>query len=334
MAYPNLGPKTKKPPAQPAATLEIGQPKRPPPAISPKAPALVGQSSPPPQNAGNVDPVTGARTPVNGAPPPPPPPTTPPVTVERPDLNTGGSLTGAVADRGNAAAGREVTDVSTDALDQQLRALIAKRIGAAGNVDTSADEGVINDLMQRQLGEQLVGQRASMGRGGFSGIAAMEGDLQRQAALEAQREILGLRRVEDQRAFDNALTAAGTDLDFRRFGSEDEIARAKLKALQEYLGLTAEGADVGGDIGADFAQGALDLGNDAIFGGGVETETQALPSSGGADAGSMANGSDPANAIPVSSPPPGAARNAAASEQAGADVYYDPSARKWYVVGG
>ena len=155
-------------------------------------------------------------------------------------------------------------DTSDEAFDNALRELNISRIQDASNVDTTEAEDLIRELMQRQLGAQQVGQRASMGRAGFGSsgaLAAMEGDAQQQAALGAQREILGLRRTEDQRAFDNAQDAAGTDIDYRRFGSDDEIRRAQLKALQDYLGLP------GADAPAPAGPNAGDVGNSLWFGG-------------------------------------------------------------------
>jgi len=342
MAIPNLNPTKKKPTEADQVKLSIGQPK---PAATPavqKPPSLTGQSAPPPPNTATVDPVTGARSAPNAGPQPVAgqPAGAPAQGPQTPQTPTGGPLTGTVADRGNAAADRNVTNTSTSALDQQLRALIANRIGAAGNVDTSGEEALIQDMMQRQLGEQLVNQRASMGRAGFSGIGAMEGDIQRQAALDAQREILGLRRTEDQRAFDNAMRAAGTDLDFRQFGSNDEIRRAQLQALQDYLGLDSGGEatqsaldQLWGDGGARGAGMLADAANATIGGGGFG-DSPDKATSGGSTASSTKSGADPANAIPASSPPPGATRNGPASDQMGADVYYDPATRKWYVVGG
>ena len=174
------------------------------------------------------------------------------------DTSNGGPMPGddGVMDLGNIAGNRGTSgyfdaggtkkkDTSDEALDNALRALNLSRIQGASNVDTTEAEDLIRELMQRQLGAQQVGQRASMGRAGFGSsgaLAAMEGDAQQQAALGAQREILDLRRTEDQRAFDNAQDAAGTDIDYRRFGLDDEIRRAQLKALQDYLGLDAGNA--------------------------------------------------------------------------------------------
>jgi len=261
-------------PVTKAATLAIQDPSK----QAPTAPALVGQPAPPPSSTPSIDPVTGAKTPPLGA-PPPVTPAVPPVPPPTEGLTPSGSGTTpqATAAAERAAKVREGStapvsvdlpdankNTSNDALDNALRALNLSRIEGASNVDTTEAESLIRDLMQRQLGAQQVGQRASMGRAGFASsgaLAGMESDAQQQAAQNAQREILGLRRSEDQRAFDNAQDAAGTDLDYRRFGSDDEIRRAQLKALQDYLGLP--GAD---EPGAD-GPSAAEVGNSLWFGG-------------------------------------------------------------------
>jgi hypothetical protein len=233
-------------------------------------PTLVNQATPPPSSThtGSVDPVTGATSTPHGAPPPAPPGSggggaggagggvTAPAPVSTP---TGGPIGPAPKVTPGTPTGMpdEVIikegvfdpregDTSNDALDNALRELNISRIKGASNVDTTEAESLIRDLMQRQLGAQQVGQRASMGRAGFASsgaLAGMESDAQQQAAQNAQREILGLRRSEDQRAFDNAQDAAGTDLDYRRWGTDDEVRRAQLKALQDFLNVdNGEGA--------------------------------------------------------------------------------------------
>jgi hypothetical protein len=232
-------------------------------------------------------------------------------------------------------------DISDEALFKALRELNLSRIKGASDVDTTEAESLIRDLMQRQLGAQQVGQRASMGRAGFASsgaLAGMESDAQQQAAQNAQREILGLRRSEDQRAFDNAQDAAGTDLDYLKYGSDDEIRRAQLKALQDYLGLPGAdepgggGFDLDGGMGPRVAEGILTGANRGLLNDGVETETPSLANAGGSTTGRI---TDP---IPADEPPEGGVSRGF-SESKGGEIFYvpdnpnNPSAGgKFYVV--
>ena len=110
--------------------------------------------------------------------------------------------------------------------------MLYNEINQAGNVDTKAEEDLINEQMNDRIGAALVDQRASMGRSGFGSsgaMAAMEGDTQRTARQQGLEDVLGLRRTEDQRATDNATKAIGSEMSMRK-QAEAEAKQAALLA--------------------------------------------------------------------------------------------------------
>lgn len=233
----------------------------------------------------------------------------------------------------------EPRDTSNDAVDAAVRELVLNQLQGAGKADTAEQEALIQQMLGDNIGAGLVDSRARAGRAGMGfsgGQMALEGDIRRKASQTALDEILGLRRGENQRSIDNAFQAVDAETAYRRQANQAAIQRMALEALQAELGLDDE----------DFSGGGLgDLGGigDALSGlrgavinsptvSGVETETPDLPSSGGAVSQSDGSGRDPANATPVSSPPPNARRSASASESTGQEIYYDSGARRWYVV--
>lgn len=129
---------------------------------------------------------------------------------------------------------------SNDQFDENVRKLLDQIVSGKGmNVDTSQEEALIKELMQDRLGQQLVNQRASMGRAGFGAsgaLAAMEGDIQRQAGQQATQETLGLRRQAEQEAIDNAMRAVGVDISQRQEGRQSEFDQQFLDALNSALG--------------------------------------------------------------------------------------------------
>lgn len=104
--------------------------------------------------------------------------------------------------------------------DPEIDALLrenTKRLLSEREGDTTDEEGLINQRIKDQLGQSLVGQRASMGRAGFGSsgaLSAMEGDTTRLANQDALEQILAMREREQEQAFRR--TQAGADTAMRR----------------------------------------------------------------------------------------------------------------------
>lgn len=128
----------------------------------------------------------------------------------------------------------------SNALDQQIQSLINDLVSGKGmNVDTSEEEALIRQLMQDQIGQGLVEKRARMGRAGFGAsgaLAAMEGDVRRQAGQQATQETLALRRQAEQEAIQNALNAIGVDVTKRKEGRQEVFDQELLNVLKSSLG--------------------------------------------------------------------------------------------------
>jgi hypothetical protein len=167
-------------------------------------------------------------------------------------------------------------NVSNDTLDQQIRGLIENLISGKG-ASTESEEALIRQLMEDRIGAGLVEQRARMGRAGFGAsgaLAAMEGDVRRQAAQGATQETLAVRRQAEQDAINRALEAIGVDVEKRKQAGEELYQQEYLNALKSALGQTP--GDVGGDIfGGEFLPG---LESKLAEGGwGDETQTASAP---------------------------------------------------------
>ncbi len=138
-----------------------------------------------------------------------------------------------------------------DDIDAMIRKFVEGQLANAGNVDTSAQEALIRDQMEGELGASLVDQRARMGRAGFGAggvTAALESDARTNASREALDQILGFRTSEEQRSIDNARKAVTTEQDMRGAASDDALRRMILETLQAEAGLEDVPADTGGSI--------------------------------------------------------------------------------------
>jgi hypothetical protein len=129
---------------------------------------------------------------------------------------------------------------SDEQFDQQIRQMLADLVSGKGmNVDTAEEEALIKQFMQDQIGQGLVEQRARMGRAGFGAsgaLAAMEGDVQRQAAQRATQETLATRRQAEQDAIERALNAVDIDVTKRKEGREAAFDEEFLNALKSAMG--------------------------------------------------------------------------------------------------
>lgn len=118
--------------------------------------------------------------------------------------------------------------------------------------DTTAEEALIRQLMQDQLGQQLVDQRASMGRAGFGAsgaLAGIEADAQRKAAQAALGETFGVQQGARNEQLDRLRTGAGLDLGYQDQAAQDFANQQFLTLLQSILG----GGDTSGSTSAEDA---------------------------------------------------------------------------------
>lgn len=185
---------------------------------------------------------------------------------------------------------------SNEEFNAQIRAMLEKLVGGEGmKVNTAEEEALIKELMQDRLGQGLVEQRARMGRAGFGAsgaLAAMEGDVRRQAGQQATQETLALRRQAEQDAIANAMKAVGVDIDVRKQAGQEFFDQQFLDALKSALGMETTAPDSGG-------VGGLTPGAGLTTGWGDEKTV--ARSGAGRDAGINAG-----NPILVDSPPAGA----------------------------
>lgn len=149
---------------------------------------------------------------------------------------------------------------SNEQFDENVRKLMDQLLSGQGmDVNTAEEEALIKQLMEDRLGQGLVEQRARMGRAGFGAsgaLAAMEGDIRRQAGQQATQETLGLRRQAEQEAIDNALRAIGVDVSKRQEGRQSEFDQQFLDALKSAMG--QETAPQGGTNPLDEAGKLID----------------------------------------------------------------------------
>lgn len=219
------------PPSTTKPAEELGAVKT-PGVVSSAQGALAERSSLSDQNNNGI-PDMLERGGANKPPPPPPPPSEPP---PPPEAST------------------------NEQFDENVRKLMDQLLSGQGmDVNTAEEEALIRQLMEDRLGQGLVEQRARMGRAGFGSsgaLAAMEGDVRRQAAQQATQETLGLRRQAEQEAIDNALRAIGVDVSKRQEGRQSEFDQQFLDALKSAMG--QETAPQGGTNPLDEAGKLID----------------------------------------------------------------------------
>lgn len=301
------------------ATPAPSPPRAPPP---PQPPAATQA----PVAAGVLTPEGMQEAPSQAAPPVGPSPTAP-------VLPPGGLGAGALPPGGVGASpaptadeDRSFVDVSPQAPpaefnDTAQQLLLQQLQQALAGPDLTAQNDLIMQQMEDAIGQQLVDQRASMGRAGFGGgtLAALEGDIQREARQGALQTRFDLERSEKQRAIENALSAIGSDIDLRKQAEDEFFTSSYLDALRSYLGMDPVGNVGGADLGANFGEAAFGEGSpfarvrDVVTG---QQEQQQLPSSGDGEPGMSSR-----NPIAVAEPPAGA-RQVNGSLYLGSDGLY------------
>jgi hypothetical protein len=150
----------------------------------------------------------------------------------------------------------EPATTTTDDVDQMIRDFLSGQLRNAGQANTAEEEALIQQQIERSMGQGLVNQRARAGRAGMGmsgALMAQEGDIRRAASMDALDQILGLRRSEEQRGIENAMGAISAETGMRSAAANDALRRMALEALQAEMGLDAEvGA---GDAGVGFVGG-------------------------------------------------------------------------------
>lgn len=144
-----------------------------------------------------------------------------------------------------------------------------------GGVDTSAEEALIAQLTDQRLGQAGVDMAAGFGGAGFGGgaMAAAQGDLQRQAAMDEAQQILGVRSDARDSQLDRLKTALGFGLSERGMDLQEEAFSKNSDVLDQLLGyLTDENGAVpeGGEIVTKGYKPGL-LGNIGTFGQAIYT---------------------------------------------------------------
>lgn len=200
---------------------------------------------------------------------------------------------------------------TNEELDKQIRSLMEDLVAGRGmDVSTAEEEALIRELMQDRLGQGLVEQRARMGRAGFGAsgaLAAMEGDIRRQAGQQATQETLTLRRQAEEDAIRNALEAVDVDIRSREEGRRAIFDQEFLNALKSSLGMdTGEG------------EGGEDNGGSAPLTSGWGEQPD-LPTASGPKNRPENSSGGRLNPIPASAPPQGA--RLAGKNQRGESVY-------------
>jgi hypothetical protein len=296
-------------PPKPAAPPPPSPPREAAPGSTYGAPRPPGALQPPGPNQRPTTPGAGAP-PVGTYEAPEKPDMTPPP-AEVPETVTMTMDQDVAGTMGNAPPGglfEAVTEgppsppPSEDELDAQIRQLMGDLISGKGmGVDTSEEEALIKQLMQDQIGQSLVDQRARMGRAGFGAsgaLAAMEGDIQRQAAQRATQETLATRRQAEQDAIERALSAIGVDVEKRREGRQASFDEEFLNALKSSM--EQEDTAAGGGPLDDFSKNVEEEG---LVGAVPEAVVQGFSSVVKAIYGPDANPNDytilPGSPIPV-----------------------------------
>lgn len=105
--------------------------------------------------------------------------------------------------------------------------------------DTTDEEAFVNQRILDQMGGDLVDSRARMGRAGMAsggGMAALEGDIMRQANLDAQGAIYDIREREQGQAFDELMGVQEIDIAQQEAASRAARDELALSIAQQLLG--------------------------------------------------------------------------------------------------
>jgi hypothetical protein len=169
----------------------------------------------------------------------------------------------------------EPAPTTTDDVDQMIRDFITGQLRGAGQANTAEEEALIQQQIERSMGQGLVNQRARAGRAGMGmsgALMAQEGDIRRAASMDALDQILGLRRSEEQRGIENAMGAISAETGMRSAAANDALRRMALEALQAEMGLDA-GPSTTEDRQRQWEQDAIARGADTN-GDGVLSESE------------------------------------------------------------
>lgn len=214
-------------------------PRQPAPGSGTRAPGPVGPGGMPINSSTGTLPgaAPGGQVgaPVQGSPPPPAP------------WGEGGVLNPGTSGPPKAAA---PAPRALEALEEDF---IRSLLEGVNNVDTSEQEALIREEMDRLMGQGLVNSRARagfMGMESSGGQLAAEGGIRADAARGVSRDILDTRGKAKQQAIDNAFGGIGADVDLMTAAQDAELFDMIMGLLGQDGGEGAAPGGGGGDTGA------------------------------------------------------------------------------------
>ncbi len=123
-----------------------------------------------------------------------------------------------------------------ETIDDKQNEFINSLYDDVNNVDTTEEERVINEQMQRLMGQGLVGARARGGAAGMASSGAMlaaEGGIRAKSATDTSGQILDARHKAKQQAIENAFGGGESDIALR----EQDRKEAFDDLLFDFLGI-------------------------------------------------------------------------------------------------
>lgn len=139
-----------------------------------------------------------------------------------------------------------------------------------GGPDTAAQEALIMQAMEAQVGQGVADARANMGGGGFAvggALGALEGDIRREGALGASQQIADMKGAERDRWMDEIMGVTGALQSERELGIYETAFERALRMLEEDQGSGGDGGAGGGGGGIlDAIGGSTQI--DEMLGGG------------------------------------------------------------------
>lgn len=148
---------------------------------------------------------------------------------------------------GDQGGGQQVpTSQNSDSLGSIIEQLIKDLVAAEGGTPVEEQRALAEQLAERQLGEQLLSQRAGFygrGMGNLGALSAAENDLRVESQLGLQQQ---LQDIENQ-SLDRQLEQQGLGLqgyklrnDAIHLAEQDDMARKEFELMAKQFGLTED----------------------------------------------------------------------------------------------
>lgn len=157
---------------------------------------------------------------------------------------------------------------------QMIQDLLMQQL-MGGGPDTAAQEAMIMEAMNAQVGQGVADARANMGGGGFAvggALGALEGDIRREGAMGANQQIMDLRGAEQDRWMDQVMGLTGALQSERELGIYETAFERALRLLEEDGG----GGSTGGGGGTNpISEGFQEGGIQGAIQGGFAGANQA-----------------------------------------------------------